>query len=46
MTAQLALGRERWVATGPLMVRMGIHSGLAELRDGDYYGTPVNPRPG
>ena len=27
---------------GPLRVRMGIHSGHADLRDGDYYGTAVN----
>ena len=33
---------ERWEATGPLPVRMGIHTGPAELRDGDYYGTAVN----
>ncbi len=42
VSAQLALGREPWGDTGPLVVRMGIHSGPAELRDGDYYGTAVN----
>ena len=26
----------------PLRVRMGIHTGPAELRDGDYYGSAVN----
>ncbi len=40
--AQLALGRESWGVTGPLVVRVGIHSGPAELRDGDYFGTAVN----
>ncbi len=40
--AQLALGRESWDDTGPLCVRMGIHTGHAEARDGDYYGTAVN----
>ncbi len=40
--AQLALRREPWAATGPLVVRMGVHTGPAELRDGDYYGTAVN----
>jgi len=40
--AQVALGAELWAATGPLRVRMGIHSGPAELREGDYYGTAVN----
>jgi predicted ATPase/class 3 adenylate cyclase len=39
---QLALGRESWPVTGPLMVRMGIHTGEADLRDGDYYGTALN----
>jgi len=42
VAAQLALVREPWPATGPLVVRMGIHAGPAELRDGDYYGTAVN----
>jgi predicted ATPase/class 3 adenylate cyclase len=40
--AQLALQRERWRETGPLQVRMGLHTGAAEVRDGDYYGTEVN----
>ncbi|HXY91420.1 MAG TPA: adenylate/guanylate cyclase domain-containing protein, partial [Acidimicrobiia bacterium] len=40
--AQLGLAAESWGATGPLRMRMGVHSGLAELRDGDYYGTAVN----
>src|SRR5215217_8274 len=42
MDAQLALANERWPETGPLKVRMGLHTGSAELRDGDYYGTAVN----
>ena len=25
-----------------LKVRMGLHTGVAELRDGDYFGTPLN----
>jgi len=40
--AQLALGAEAWEPTVGLRVRMGIHSGHAEVRDGDYYGTAVN----
>ena len=40
--AQLALGAEVWEPTAALRVRMGIHSGHAEVRDGDYYGTAVN----
>ncbi len=42
VSAQLALGAEEWSIPEPFRVRMGIHSGPAELRDGDYYGTPVN----
>ena len=42
VASQLALGAELWGATGPLVVRMGVHTGPAELRDGDYYGTAVN----
>src|SRR5215207_6042063 len=26
----------------PLRVRMGLHTGEAELREGDYYGTVIN----
>ncbi|HXY92985.1 MAG TPA: adenylate/guanylate cyclase domain-containing protein [Acidimicrobiia bacterium] len=40
--AQLALASETWGTTGPLRVRIGVHTGPAELRDGDYYGTAVN----
>jgi len=38
-----ALAAEPWPAeTGPLKVRMGLHTGLCEERDGDYYGLDVN----
>ena len=40
--AQLALGSERWGVPGELRVRMGIHSGAADFRGGDYPGTTVN----
>ena len=40
--AQLALGRQVWGATGPLRVRMGLHTGSAELRGGDYFGPVLN----
>jgi predicted ATPase/class 3 adenylate cyclase len=40
--AQLALGDEEWAVSEPLRVRMGLHTGVAELRDGDYYGSAVN----
>src|SRR5262245_23371454 len=40
--AQLAFRSEDWPLPEPLRVRMGIHSGPAEMRDGDYFGTSVN----
>jgi len=40
--AQLALTDEPWPETGPLRVRMGIHTGAAELRDRDYHGPALN----
>jgi predicted ATPase/class 3 adenylate cyclase len=42
LAAQLTLEAEAWPLPEPLRVRMGIHSGPAEIRDGDYYGTSVN----
>ena len=42
VSAQRGVGAEAWAGTGPLRVRMGIHTGPADLRDGDYYGTAVN----
>ncbi len=38
LAGQRALAAEAWGATGPLRVRMALHSGAAELRDGDYFG--------
>src|SRR5262249_27476047 len=40
--AQRQLGREVWGDSGELRVRIGLHSGAAELRDGDYPGPTVN----
>ena len=41
--AQHELLTERWEEIGePIRVRMAIHSGLAEARDGDYFGTTMN----
>jgi predicted ATPase/class 3 adenylate cyclase len=39
---QVAMGAESWDVSEPLRVRIGIHSGTAELRDGDYFGSAVN----
>jgi len=40
--AQRALGDEPWTLPEPLRVRIGVHTGEAEIRDGDYYGSAVN----
>jgi len=42
VTALRALSSETWGATGPLLVRMGIHTGQVEERDGDYFGPALN----
>src|SRR5690349_12748257 len=42
LAAQRALNAEPWGEAGPLQVRMALHSGVAELRDGDYFGPPLN----
>jgi predicted ATPase/class 3 adenylate cyclase len=39
---QLAMDAETWALSEPLRVRIGIHTGVAELRDGDYFGSAVN----
>ena len=40
--AQSSLQSQAWPETGPLRVRMALHTGEGELREGDYYGTAVN----
>src|SRR5262245_21510846 len=42
IAAQRALEYEPWGATGALRARMGLHTGEAEHRGGDYYGTALN----
>jgi predicted ATPase/class 3 adenylate cyclase len=39
---QRSLARNTWGATGPLRVRMALHTGPAEERDADYFGPAVN----
>jgi predicted ATPase/class 3 adenylate cyclase len=39
---QQALHAEPWPAALPLRVRVALHTGDAELWDGDYYGSAVN----
>jgi class 3 adenylate cyclase len=42
LDGQRALQAEDWGAVGPLRVRMALHTGEADLREGDYYGSAVN----
>ena len=40
--AQRALAGQAWPSPIVLRVRMGLHSGEAVERDGNYYGPPLN----
>jgi predicted ATPase/class 3 adenylate cyclase len=40
--AQRALRDTSWGITGPLRVRMAIHAGTAESREGDFFGQALN----
>ncbi len=42
LVSQRLLGAEVWPSATSVRVRMGIHTGEAEVRDGDYLGTAVN----
>jgi predicted ATPase/class 3 adenylate cyclase len=42
IAVQRALLDEGWKESQPLKVRMALHTGAAEERDGDYFGPPVN----
>jgi class 3 adenylate cyclase len=42
LAAQRLMEAEAWPTVTPVRVRMGLHTGEAELRDGDYFGTSVN----
>jgi len=42
LQAQRALCAEPWPAPLALRVRMGLHTGVTEQRDNDYYGQEVN----
>src|SRR5215207_3847017 len=42
LEAQRLLLKERWAKSSPLRVRMALHLGAAEERDGDYFGSSVN----
>jgi class 3 adenylate cyclase len=42
LDTQRRLLSSEWEQTGPLKVRMALHTGATEERDGDYFGPPVN----
>jgi class 3 adenylate cyclase len=42
LTAQRNLAAESWPTSRPIVVRMGLHVGVCEERDGDYFGPAVN----
>lgn len=42
VAGQLALAGEEWGPVGAMRVRMGLHTGVAEQRDADYYGQVLN----
>ena len=42
VTAQRALQCDAWEVTGALRVRMALHTGSAQQREGDYFGPPLN----
>jgi predicted ATPase/class 3 adenylate cyclase len=39
---QMQFAAEPWLLSEPLRVRMAVHTGEADLRNGDYYGPAVN----
>ncbi|MGE5137978.1 MAG: adenylate/guanylate cyclase domain-containing protein, partial [Rudaea sp.] len=39
---QRALYSEPWQTPSPLRIRIGLYTGQADVREGDYYGTAVN----
>ena len=42
LEAQRGLHREEWGQTGPLRVRMALHTGAAQETDSDYFGPLLN----
>src|SRR5215211_4500316 len=42
LDVQRRLLSSEWEQTRPLRVRMALHTGAAEERDGDYFGPPLN----
>jgi class 3 adenylate cyclase len=42
LAAQRNLAAQSWPTSTPILVRMGLHAGVCEERDGDYFGPAVN----
>src|SRR5579863_2502825 len=42
LAIQRSLSREDFAAVGGLRVRIAMHTGIADERDGDFFGPPVN----
>ena len=42
LAAQRALCAEEWGVIGSLRVRIALHTSAVEMRDGDYFGPPLN----
>jgi len=42
LAAQRNLALQSWPTSRPIVVRMGLHAGVCEERDGDYFGPAVN----
>ena len=42
LAAQQTLKLQSWETDRPIKVRMALHAGQAEIRDGDYFGPTVN----
>jgi adenylate cyclase len=42
LDAQRSLRAERWPEQAAIRARVALHTGAAEIRDGDYYGPPLN----
>jgi len=42
LAAQRAIQAQAWKAVGCLRVRMAVHTGVSEERDGDYFGPALN----
>ena len=42
LAVQEALAAEPWPTSTPITVRIGLHTGTADERDGDYFGPTLN----